>query len=81
MCSFPGIGGFFLSSFQFPACLQSPICGFRYLCTRCDVSLCDACEQLGKHAPSHSRYMSQSYEVRRTILGAVGDGVSSFSAR
>ncbi len=35
-------------------CEISPIIGYRYFCTQCAVSLCESCEQQGKHEVSHA---------------------------
>eukprot|EP00698_Gefionella_okellyi_P008563 TRINITY_DN2128_c0_g1_i1.p1 TRINITY_DN2128_c0_g1~~TRINITY_DN2128_c0_g1_i1.p1 ORF type:complete len:134 (+),score=3.74 TRINITY_DN2128_c0_g1_i1:158-559(+) len=43
------------SGFACAFCNMSPIVGVRYLCTQCGLDLCEACELLEKHPPTHTR--------------------------
>jgi hypothetical protein len=51
-------------------CHQTGFCGWRFDCTICkDVSLCEACEALGKHDVSHPRLKtSQSTSTTVSML-------------
>jgi hypothetical protein len=36
-------------------CSVSPIVGYRYQCAQCQHDICEACESLGRHDPTHPR--------------------------
>jgi len=74
------VGPFGPASFTFGVAeaAKPDIVGYRFECVQCEVNLCEACEALGKHDPSHPRVkrLPKTQQQRFTRGAPVSSNVS-----